>query len=369
MTRRLIAAPLLTLLAAASTATAQDAPRPPLSGRLVADTVVSAALEGNLLGDPSLQPVAVYLPPGYDDTADRFPSVYLLPPFDGSPATWTRAWPGLFGPVAGIVYMDRAMTDGAIPPMIVVMPNGRNRRHGSFFFNSPVSGGWEDFLANEVVGHVDQGYRTIPEAGSRGVAGHSMGGNAAVHLAMRRPDLFGAVYALSPCCLGTYNLFGQEAWERLLGHDGVEGVEDAYRRGDFPAMALLAMASALTPNPDRPPFLVDLPYEPGPDGPRPVEPVRKAWEDATALARVGAHADELRGLRGIRVDHGARELPTLMEGIRRFSAALADRAIPHGYEIYEGDHHDRIMERLATGVLPFFAETLAGKPLGAPDPP
>ena len=48
---------------------------------------------------------------------------------------------------------------------------------------------------------MDANYRTIPSAASRGIAGHSMGGNGAIMLAMKHPGVLGAVYAMSPCCV------------------------------------------------------------------------------------------------------------------------------------------------------------------------
>lgn len=133
---------------------------------------------------------------------------------------------------------------------------------------------------------------------------------------------------------------------------------EQFHQGDFPAMVLIAAGAALTPNLNRPPFFVDLPYERGRDGLRPVEPAFSTWRRTNAHARIDAYADNLQKLRGLRLDHGNRELDALMDGVRRFSEALAERGIPHGYEIYDGNHHNRIMERLATRVLPFFAETL-----------
>lgn len=361
MSRRTLA-PVLLLWAAGAAAPAAaqgGAAAARLEGRLVVDTVTSTALAGNILGDPVRQQAVVYLPPGYESAPTRrYPSVYLLPPFDGSASTWTRAWTGLFGPRPGVAFIDSVMAAGEVPPMIVVMPNGRNRYHGSFFLNSPVSGNWEDFLTIEVVRHVDRTYRTIPAAESRGVAGHSMGGNAAVHIGMKHPDTFGAVYALSACCLGGYDLFGMAAWERVLDHASFDALERAYRQGDFPAMVLVAAGVTVTPNRDRVPFFFDPPYERGADGLRPVEPAFSTWRHAGAHAQVEIYADNVRRLRGLALDHGNRELDALMAGIRGFSSALAERGIPHVYEVYDGDHHARIMERLATRVLPFFAEKL-----------
>ena len=51
------------------------------------------------------------------------------------------------------------------------------------------------------MGYIDRTYRIIPQARARGLAGHSMGGYGAFLLALRHPEIFSAVYALSPACL------------------------------------------------------------------------------------------------------------------------------------------------------------------------
>ncbi|HSS36163.1 MAG TPA: enterochelin esterase, partial [Patescibacteria group bacterium] len=51
----------------------------PFRGRLDELTIDSAALRGNPLGDPSVRPIWVYLPPGYDDAPSRrYPTIYLI---------------------------------------------------------------------------------------------------------------------------------------------------------------------------------------------------------------------------------------------------------------------------------------------------
>ena len=60
--------------------------------------------------------------------------------------------------------------------MILVVPNGSNVLHGSFYVNSPVTGYWEDFITRDVVDYIDLNYRTISRPDGRGIGGHSMGG-------------------------------------------------------------------------------------------------------------------------------------------------------------------------------------------------
>src|SRR5688500_17402432 len=138
----------------------------PSAGSIVHELVHSPALEGNLLGDTADQPVAIYLPPGYADTSRRYPVLYLLHGIGGSPQDWVG--PSYQGMEVRAV-MDSLIASGALQPLVVVMPNGTNRYVGTFYMNSPVAGGWEDFVARDLVAHVDRTYRTLARRESRGV--------------------------------------------------------------------------------------------------------------------------------------------------------------------------------------------------------
>jgi enterochelin esterase-like enzyme len=149
-------------------------------------TIESVALAKNLIGEKSERTIHVYLPPDYDTSTKRYPVVYFLPGFgDRSMDTSSDAITAL-------------IQKGTIQEMIIVVAPGDNRLGGSFYVNSPVTGNWEDFIVQEVVGYVDNHYRTIARVESRGISGHSMGGFGSLNIAMLHPDLFGAVYSLSP---------------------------------------------------------------------------------------------------------------------------------------------------------------------------
>ena len=53
-------------------------------GRTIELAIESEALRGNLLGDPHVRTVAVYLPEGYDDTDTDYPLFVDLAGFTGS---------------------------------------------------------------------------------------------------------------------------------------------------------------------------------------------------------------------------------------------------------------------------------------------
>ena len=161
----------------------------------------SQALAGNQTGDPAEQQFAVYVPPGYETSKARYPVVYLLHGIADSYEVWTDAW-------KIPEQLDRLIAAKKVEPMIVVMPNARNRFLGSYYINSSVTGRWSDYIADDLVKLVDSAFRTIAKPESRGVAGHSMGGYGAIRFGMERPDVFRAVYAISPCCLDTVEDIG-----------------------------------------------------------------------------------------------------------------------------------------------------------------
>src|SRR5687767_1434077 len=161
--------------------------------------VPAPSLRGNLLGDPAARLVSIYLPERYfTHPRQRFPVIYLLHGFSADDRAFIA---GAYQGLNVRVSMDSLIAAGKVKPMIVVTPNARNRFDGSFYTNSVTTGKWEDFIVRDLVGYVDRHFRTIRSASGRGVAGHSMGGYGALHVGMRNPNIFSAVYALSPCCL------------------------------------------------------------------------------------------------------------------------------------------------------------------------
>ena len=126
---------------------------------------------------------------------------YLPPAYTTEP---TRRFPVLYGlhgsgsPIAGIPWISNwfgtAMSQGKIPPMIVVFPNGMG---ASMWCNSkdrtvPM----ESVVIDDLVPQVDATLRTIASRRGRIIEGFSMGGAGAGRLGLRRPDLFAGVSML-----------------------------------------------------------------------------------------------------------------------------------------------------------------------------
>src|SRR3954468_3837891 len=126
----------------------------------------SKVLARNPLGDPTTRDVIVYLPPGYDGSDERYPSVYCLTGFTGRGRMLLND--NAFTPNLA-ERMDRLIAAGTIRPMIVVMPDCFTHYGGSQYINSTATGRYEDYLTEEIVPFVDENFRTVTSRDSRAV--------------------------------------------------------------------------------------------------------------------------------------------------------------------------------------------------------
>ena len=327
-------------------------PGPP-AGRIVADTVPAPALAGNLLGDPTVQPAWVYLPPGYDESGRRYPVLYLLHGVLDDPSVWIEpAYQGMTVQAT----MDSLIGAGAVRPMIVVMPNGRNALGGSYYRNSPVTGRWGDFIARDLVRHVDARYRTLGLPGARAIAGHSMGGLGAIWAGMLHPDVFQVVYGMNPCCLCCLSAEQiPEATRTLDAYPSIAALWEALEEGDMWPLAVAGARAAFFPDSDRPPFYGDPDAVSGPE-PAVAGPT---GERVYAVSRVADRAAALRSLEGLAFDSAFDDqFVHIPLSTAAFSDTLEAHGVPHVYEVYAGDHRNRMRERMATVVLPWISERL-----------
>lgn len=324
-------------------------------GVLVQATVHSHALEGNLLGDSPDRSVFVYLPASYRTAPlRRYPVVFLLHGVGDNNADWLS---GQYQGMNIVTALDSLGASKAVHEMIVVMPDARNFYEGPFYTNSPVTGNWEDFVVRDLVRFVDRQYRTLASAASRGIAGHSMGGYGALKLAMKHPDVFGAVYALSPCCIEWAADFSGENphWPRTIA---LREIDREAEKAFYPKL-FISIAAAWSPNRARPPFLADLPFAVTDSGVRPAEPAYSEWSANLIVPMAGQYRTNLARLRGIGFDTGTRDqFAHILLGVRSFARFLADNGIARQVEEYDGDHFDHVRERLVTRAFPFLSNAL-----------
>ncbi len=323
------------------------------------EKVHGQSLEKTLSGESADRSVSVYLPPSYDSSPNkRYPVVYLLHGITDTDEAWIRPWKkdDPWQSVPGV--MNRGIADKRFGEMIVVMPDERTNWGGSFYTNSTVTGNWEDFTVKDLVGYIDGKYRTLARASSRGIAGHSMGGYGAIKLGMKHPDVYSVVYGINPAVLGWGRDLTIEspAFSFLLTKKPTSP-EEAFKGGLY-AIGVIVVAQAFSPNPDRPPLFIDLPFEIVGGRIQPAEPAFGKWMDNMPVYMVEKYAANLRKLRGLRFDSGYEdEFTHIPPTSRALSAALTAHGIDHVFEEYNGDHRNRMMGRtgrLANEVLPYF---------------
>jgi S-formylglutathione hydrolase len=326
------------------------------SGRIKTDEFHFVSLEANLVGDSPRRSILVYLPPGYERQKKmRYPVVYLLHGFNGfgvGNKSWTRQ-----GGNFNVETISRLMTEMKISPMIVVMPDGSNRYGGSIYTNSITTGNWEDYIARDLVSFIDKNYRTLPRAESRGIAGHSMGGYGALKIAMKHPDVFGAVYGTSSCCL-TYmppavTSQSQPAARKLTSFDEAD-------KAPFPVRVSFAFAAAWSPDPTKPPFFSESPLSENSDDGERSAAVLARWQANIPTYMADQYVTNLRRLRGIAFDAGTQE-PAIQNSNRQFAEALKRNRIEHTFEVFDGGHTDKVRERIETKMLPFFSRSLVSQ--------
>ena len=340
----------------------QQAAKSVAAGKLLEIRIPSPSLKGNLLGDPAEQDVTIYLPPTYDASpSKRYPVIYLLHPAGGSNKTWANKDPqGINIPVQPA--LDALMSSGTIREMIVVAPNGKNAYIGSFWTNSAVTGNWEDYIYRDVVAYVDSNFRTLARRSSRGIAGHSMGGFGAITIAMKHADVFSTLYALSPCCLGMEGDFNEAnpAWTRVGNLTSLDQLPKVRSPNDFYTNVFVAMSTAFSPNTARPPFYGDALYQERDGKLERNDTVLARWKSKMPLYTVEDYKLNLLSLRGIGIDYGQKEeFSHIRISSTLFSKALAERSIPHVFEVYEGGTHiSKVRERMETRVFQFFSDKL-----------
>jgi len=352
------------------------AQRSPVGGRVVFDSVSSAALRQNRVGDRGVRSVIVYLPPGYDrQSTRRYPTVYLLHGGRMSDSAWIgrggngfyNDWPDSSRPLSLPAIMDTLIQAGTVRPMIIVMPDARDKYNGSWYTNSPVVGRWEDYFTRDLISHIDSAYRTIPNAASRGIAGHSLGAFGAIKLAMTHGELFGALFAMSPCCLAftEEGAFDQASWRTTL-EMAQAGDPNRFKNDPGPFnWSHYTTALAFSPDTSAAPLFVGWPVTLAAGRIVLTDSIAHLWMRQMPATLLRERVTTLRGLRAIHLENGTREpLATLRQSARMVSDSLRVLGVPHVYALFDGGHEDHIGERLRVALLPFFSSVLASNDTG-----
>lgn len=245
----------------------------PIAAQQQPNLPVAIKIESKILGET--RNVLVRSPASYATSTRMYPVLYLT---DGDRQIEHLS-----------AVADFLVREGRMPETILVGITNTDRTRdltptkvAAFDqFNVPTSGGADrflDFIAQELIPHVEKSYRTQPY---RVFAGHSFGGLFAMHAAFTRPKLFNAVIAVSPTL----------TWDNRY----------VYRRSEEWAKA----------NPSEPRTLVLSVGDEGAELDREFDALKALLEKSAPKSL------EWKAIRFPDEDHGSAVLPTHYAGLRK----------------------------------------------------
>jgi S-formylglutathione hydrolase FrmB len=252
-------------------------------------------------------PYCILLPPSYDtDKTRRYPILYLLHGLGDNEQMLVHS--------GGMNLVQDLWEQHELGEFLIVTSRGGT----SFFINS--SDGkrrYEDFFLQEFVPSVEKRYRTQAGRSTRGIAGISMGGYGALHIAFRHPQLFAAVGAHSAALI--------ENMQSISAHNS----------GQLSRLGFLGDAFGS-------PF--DAAY----------------WNqnDPLTIARTA----NLAGLK-IYFDCGSQDEYAFDSGAAALDKLLTSRHIPHEFHLYPGGHDWTYFAEHLPALLKFESHALDAAPV------
>jgi hypothetical protein len=313
-----------------------------VAGRFDDHAFESDVLKDNPLGDPHVRPLWVYVPPGYDDSDERLPSIYVIQGLTGQLDMWRnrtafrRNFPEL---------TDELFASGDAPPCVVVFADAWTSLGGSQFIDSPGTGRYLTYICDEIVPWVDSTYRTMPEAAHRGITGKSSGGYGAMVDPMLRPDVWGGLAthagdALFEMCYlpdfrksvrvlrDSYESSFDKFWEDFRSRPAFSKDSDYHLLNDW------CMAACYSTDEDG---TVNLPYDVATGELRPE--IWERWLAWDPVRMASKHAEALRGLKAIYIDCGKRDQFYLDLGAEAFRRELEKIGVTDVFfELFDGTH-------------------------------
>jgi S-formylglutathione hydrolase FrmB len=266
----------------------------PLRAEVRTTTMRSAALGRDVA-------CAVHLPPSYAEGSKVYPVVYALHGLFEKSQFWDRR--GL------AAILDDLWARHALPEFAVVAVDGGN----SFFLNSP-QGAYEDLVTKDAIAYAESTYRVRHERAGRAVFGVSMGGYAALRIALSHPDLYAAAATHSAMLLAAPPRPGQGA--------------DPYQ--------LAAFGRVFGEPPDLALWKANDPLE---------------W----------AQRADPRAVPALSFDCGDHDRYGLAAGHEELHRRLQARKIPHEFALRPGDHGYEYVRSVLPSSLEFLAKRLTPK--------
>ncbi len=148
----------------------------------------------NSPGNGKMRRLAIYTPPGYENSDTKYPVLYLLHGIGGDEEAW-------LGSGRASQILDNLIAQGKAKPMIVIMTNGNVSQEASpgkgsegfvrptFRLPNTMDGKFEETFI-DIMKFVETNYRTIESKEGRAIAGLSMGGFHTAYISLNYPNTF-----------------------------------------------------------------------------------------------------------------------------------------------------------------------------------
>lgn len=130
----------------------------------------------------------VYTPPGYDNSKQKYPVLFLQHGWGEDETAWTNQG-------RANLIMDNLIAENKIKPFIIVMTYGMTNEVKFGQLRSFDIKPFQTVLIDELIPYIDNNFRTLANPNNRAMAGLSMGGMETKTITLARPDVF-AYYGL-----------------------------------------------------------------------------------------------------------------------------------------------------------------------------
>jgi S-formylglutathione hydrolase FrmB len=139
-------------------------------------------------GRPIKMEATVILPPSYDKTTQKYPTVYNVSGYGGTHLNALR----------GAAQREKEMVDGTRPEMITVFLEAHCPLGHHVFADSVNNGPWGTALEKEFIPYLEKQFRMDAKPSGRFLTGHSSGGWTTLWVMVTHPDFFGGTWSTSP---------------------------------------------------------------------------------------------------------------------------------------------------------------------------
>ena len=310
-------------------------------GEVVCFKHCSEVLRDNIWSDPAERDFHVYLPAGYSESGSAYVALWDF-------AAFTNAGPGHLNwrnqgenlPQR----LDRLIGSGAMPPVVVPMPDCYTSLGGNQYVNSGAVGRYADYVVEELVPFLSGRVNVINHRDGRGVFGKSSGGYGALVHAMYYPETWGGI-ASHAGDIGFEWVYRPEFPRAAAVLSEVGG--DPYRflknfwlkkspgSPDYATLMTLAMAASYDPG-DSQDSAIQLPFDL-----HTCEMDQRRWSQwlkHDPLNLLESYTTELASLKMLYIDVGSRDQYNIQYGTRSFISRLEKLGVDHHFEEFDGNH-------------------------------